>query len=94
MVHGTASLSQVKHGTQGAGQICLGPLHGQVHGHPFCQVRGNGAGKGAAGSMGVGIVNPLAVKPLSLPVHVQQVIGIILLMASLAQNGTSAPVPY
>ena len=82
-------MTQIQHGRQRAGDVFLGPLHGLVQIIALGQIGGNGAGEGAAGAVGVGIVDPLAVEPLAEAVPPQEIVGIIDLMAALAQYGAA-----
>ena len=56
-------MAQVQHGGQCAGNIRLGAAHSGFQIIALCQVGGNGAGQGAAGAVGVGVINALAVEP-------------------------------
>ena len=63
MIQRSTARSQIQHGRQCAGDVGLGPLHRGVQIIALVQVGGKGAGKGAAGAVGDGIVDPLAVEP-------------------------------
>ncbi len=63
VVHGAGAMAQVQHGGQCAGNIRLGAAHSGFQIIALCQVGGNGAGQGAAGAVGVGVINALAVEP-------------------------------
>ena len=90
MIHGTAALSKIQHGSQSSGKIALRPLHSLLQTEALRQVGRNGAGQGTAGSMRVGIIDPFTIKPANFSIPVQQIIGIVMLMAALHQHGTAA----
>ena len=50
--------AQVQPGGKGSGDVAFGPRDGLRQGIPLGQVRRNGAGKGAAGAVGVGVCDP------------------------------------
>ena len=91
MIHGTAALAQIQHRRQRAGDVRLGPLHGRVQIIALGQVGGDGAGEGAAGAVGVGVVDPPTPEPLARTVPPEQVVGVVDLMAALAQDGAAIP---
>ena len=89
MVHRAGAVAQVQHGRQAAGNVGLGTLHRGVQIIALGQVGRNGAGKGAAGAVGVGVRNALAVEPLAAAVPPQQVVGVVDLVAALAQHSAA-----
>ena len=84
---GTAA--EVQHGGQTAGNVFLGPLDRGVEVIAFGQIGGDGAGQGAAGAVGVGVVDALPTEPLPAAVPPEQVVGIVDLVPALAEDGTA-----
>ena len=82
-------MAQIQHGGQAAGNVGLGPLHRGVQIAAFGQIGGDGAGQGAAGAVGVGVVDALPTEPLPAAVPPEQVVGIVDLVPALAEDGTA-----
>ena len=55
----------------------------------FGQIGGDGAGQGAAGAVGVGVVDALSTEPFPAAVPPEQVVGIVDLVPALAEDGTA-----
>ena len=89
MIHGAGAVAQIQHGGQAAGNVGLGPLHRGVQIAAFGQIGGNGAGQGAAGAVGVGVGDAFAVEPFAGAAAPQQVVGVVDLVAALAQHGAA-----
>ena len=89
VVHGAGTFAKVQHGGQTAGNVFLGPLDRGVQVIAFGQIGGDGAGQGAAGAVGVGVVDALPTEPLPAAVPPEQVVGIIDLVPALAEDGTA-----
>ena len=77
MLHGTGSLAKIQHGSQRAGDIILRPLYRFRKFIALGQIGSNRAGKGTAGSMGIGIVDALAFEPVAFPICIEIVVGVI-----------------
>ena len=80
-------MAQVQHGSQGPGEVLLGRCHGGFQVLALGQVRGDGAGQGAACAVGVGVLDSPAGEPPALPLAVQVVVGVVEAVAALAQHG-------
>ena len=50
--------------------------------------------KGAAGAVGVGVLDALAQEPPALPLAVQVVVGVVEAVAALAQHGAAVGIPH
>ena len=89
MFHGAGSLAKIQHGSQRAGDIILRPLYCFRKSIALGQIGSNGAGKGTAGSMGIGIINALALEPVAFPICIEIVVSVIDTVPAL--NKTAQP---
>jgi len=81
-------LPMIQHGRKTAGNVGLCAFHRCIQIIALCQIGRNGAGQGAAGAVGIGVCNALAAEPFAAAVPPQKVVGIVDLVAALAQHGT------
>lgn len=89
MIHGAGAVPQVQHSRQRPGDVRLGPLHGLIQSIALGQIGGNGAGEGAAVPVGIWIVDALAVEPLARALPPEEIVGVVDLVAALAQHGAN-----
>lgn len=89
MVHRAGAGAEVEHGGQCAGEVVLRASDGRVEIIALGEVGRDGARERAAGSVGVGVVDALAVEPLVAAVAVQEVVGIVEPVPALAQDGAA-----
>ena len=86
MIHRTTAFSKIQHSSKCSGNIFLCPLHGSIQVKSLCQIRSNGTGQSAAGSVRVGIVDPFSLEPFVTAAAPQKVVGIVQLMPTLAKH--------
>ena len=83
MVHGTMAFSKIQLRRQRAGDVIFRLFHRCIQIHPLRKVGSDGAGKRAAGAVGVGIVDPSSPEPLEGSVSEKQVICVVQIMSAL-----------
>ena len=88
VIHRTFSLTQIQHSRQGSGNVALRLIYRIFQRHAFGQIGGDGAGKGASGSVGVRIIDSLSLEPSQSVAGAQQVVGIVQVMAAFQINCT------
>ena len=92
MIQRPRAFSQIQLFLQRAGKVFFRAADAFFQFVPGGQITGNGGGKGAAGSMGVGILNPWTFKPFfqkssrSIPCLTEKIRGIAGKMAAFYQN--------
>ena len=64
MVDGAAAFSEIQHGSQCAGEILFCPMDSLRKVASQGQIGGDGAGEGAAGAVGIGVVDAPALEPV------------------------------
>ena len=93
MIQRPATLSQIQIGQQRSGHVIFGLFYRRFHLITSRQIAGNRCGKGAAGAMGVGIINFHTGKPdffaACVILNQQKIIGTFKQMAALDQNTPS-----
>ena len=94
MVHGPAARTKIQHGGQRAGDIALGPADSRFKTKALGEICGDGAGEGAAGAMGVGIVDALSLKPAERAPGIQKVVGVVDAVPAFQEHGASESLPY
>ena len=89
MVHRAGARAEVEHCGQRAGEIVLRAADGRVEIKALGKVGRDGARERAAGAVGVGVVDALAVEPLVAAAAVQEVVGVVEPVSALAQDGAA-----
>ena len=89
MVHRAGARAEVEHGGQRAGEIVLRAADGRVEIKALGKVGRDGARERAAGAVGVGVVDALAVEPLVAAAAVQEVVGVVEPVSALCLLYTS-----
>ncbi len=92
VIHRTAALPQVQHRGESARDIVLRLFNRRLQWQSLGQTGSNGAGKGAARSVCIWIVDSLAVEPFASLSVKEQIVGVADLVAALAEN--TAAIPY
>ena len=83
VVQRAGAVAQIELRVQRVGQVSLGPGDRFFQSKPFGKVGCNGTGQSAAGAVGVGVVDALALKPLKPRVPAKQIVGVVDPVAAL-----------
>ena len=83
MVHRAGTFSQIQHSRQSTGDVFFGLLYRLRQGIALGQIGRDRTGESAAGSMSVGIIDALPIKPLKFPIRVQKIVRIVDIVSAL-----------
>ena len=80
--HGAGALAEVEPSRERAGDVVLRTADRRLHVVALREVRGDGARERAAGTVGVGVVDPIAMKPLRAVRRPEEVVGVVEVVAA------------
>ena len=92
MVQGAVAFSQVQRGIKGSGQVGFGFFYALGEAFSFGQAAGDGGGKGAAGAVGVGVVDAGGGEKGGLGAVIKQVCGIVRKVSAFYEDSGSRDV--